>query len=320
MRTIIPMQPKAATVLPVGDQWSYEVKWDGYRALAVKDSRGVRLLSRTQADLTRQFPRIAGDVARLSTSQVVLDGELVALDEKGRPSFAALQDWYRRIRSGPRFALAYYVFDLLELDGKSLMDRPLAERRRRLGTLVRGDTLLLSAPLPGKPADIEQHIRSFGLEGIVAKRKKSFYVPGGRSQDWQKVRFSPRQEFVVGGYRLNGNVLDALLVGYYSEGELRYAGEVREGFTKHSRAALSQRLRMQSVVCPFVDLPHHIPYRDRHPWDRRLTRTEMAACRWVPPSEVIEVAHLGWTRHNLLRQGRFLGIREDKPATVVRHD
>ena len=320
MRTIRPMLPKAVASLPVGDDWTYEVKWDGYRALAVKDQRGVRLLSRTQTDLTKQFSSIAADVARLPAERVVLDGELVALDGKGRPSFTALQDWYRCIRDGQRFALAYYVFDLLELNGESWMSRPLAERRRRLGPLVRGDTLLVSGPLPGRPADIEQRIRSFGLEGIVAKRRRSAYHPGERSRDWLKVRFSPRQEFVVGGYRLDGGVLDSLLVGYYAAGEFRYAGQIREGLTTRNRGALGQRLRLRSVACPFVDLPHNLPYRQRHPWDHRVTPADMPSCRWVPPALVIEVAFLGWTRHDLLRQGQFLGMRHDKAAHAVERE
>lgn len=359
MRTIYPMMPKAVDELPVGSDWSYEIKYDGYRALAVKDARGVRLLSRTQHDLTRHFPRIAGDLARLSARQVVLDGELVALDAQGRPSFQALQSWHRRLREGNGFALAYYVFDLLELDGESWMSRPLSERRRRLVPLVRGDTLLRSRPLPGRPAVIERQIRAFGLEGIVAKRRQSRYRPGERSRDWVKVRFSPRDSFVVGGYKPNGNTFDALLVGQYQEGELRYAGEVRAGFTDESRTALldaiahdqtngrglpvvqatRRRTRegdrqrrvfqmpglrsrvvlatAQAHACAFVNLPHHRPYRRHHPFDHRIGPEDMTGIRWVRPTVVIEVSYLEWTRHGLLRDGRFLGVREDTAVHTV---
>lgn len=320
MRTIEPMLPSAVDSLPIGREWSYEVKWDGYRALAVKDDRGVRLLSRTQHDLSKNFPRIVGDISRLSAAQLVLDGELVALDAEGRPSFQGLQSWHRRLREGKGFALAYYVFDLLELNGDSWMERPLSERRRRLVPLVRGDTLLRSRSLPGLPADIEQQIRAFGLEGIVAKRHTSRYQAGHRSRDWLKVRFSPRQEFVIGGYRPKGTAFESLLVGYYHEGEFRFAGEVRAGFTKQSRAALAKRLRLPLVACPFVNLPHHRPDRSRHPWDQRIGEADMRAIRWVPPAVVIEVAYLGWTRHELLRDGQFLGIREDKAAHAVRRE
>jgi len=318
MTTIRPMLAKAVATLPTGPEWTYEVKWDGFRALAVKEGGDVRLLSRTGTDMTKHFPHIAADIAALPSKQVVFDGELVALDHTGRPSFQALQDWYRHIK-GERFALAYYVFDVLRMNGTSWMSRPLAERRRRLTTLIRGDTLLRSVPLPGRLPAIERRIRALGLEGIVAKRRRSVYQPGERSRDWLKVRFSPRQEFVVGGYRLNGSALDALLVGYYSDDGLRYAGEVREGLTKWNRPTLSERLRLGAVRCPFVDLPHLVPYKRRHPWDDRLTAAVMPLCRWVPPALVVEVAFLGWSRHDLLRQPRILGTRVDKPPhTVVR--
>lgn len=320
MRTINPMMPKAVEKLPTGSEWSYELKFDGYRALAVKNGRTVRLLSRTQTDLTQHFQRIAADVARLPSEQLVLDGELVALDAEGRPTFQGLQAWYRHMREGRRLALAYYVFDLLELDGESWMSRPLAARRRRLASLIRGETLLRSVPLPGRLPAIEQRIRMFALEGLVAKRRTSRYQPGERSRDWLKWRPGHRQEFVVGGYRPNGVSFDALLVGYYQDGQLRYAGQVRAGFTAASRAVVWKRLSPSSAkprVCPFVDLPHHMPYQTRHPWDNRVTVADMLSLRWVSPSRVIEVAFLEWGRHGLLRDARFLGLREDKEPHAV---
>jgi bifunctional non-homologous end joining protein LigD len=316
-----PMMPMATTTLPTGPEWTYEVKWDGYRILAVKDGQRVRLLSRTGTDLTYHFQRIARDIARLEPAQLVLDGEVVALDATGRPSFRGLQEAHRRIAEAKRFALAFYVFDLLQLNRVVWTSRSLETRRKRLGKLLRGETLLLSAPLPGRLPDIERCIKRFGLEGIVAKRRHSRYRPGARSDDWWKVRFAPRQEFVVGGYVPNGHTFDALLVGYYTpEGELRYAGQVRNGFTAHIKAALSLRLKLHTrgpVRCPFADLPHNMAYRGKHPWDQRITKDDMALFRWVSPSEVIEVSYLGWTRHALLRQAEFVGMRDDKPAHSV---
>ena len=320
MRTIRPMLPKAVDTLPVGRDWTYEVKWDGYRALAVKDGRHVRLMSRSQTNLTKQFSRVAADVGRLPANQVVLDGELVALDSDGRPSFQGLQEWYRHIRGDRPLALAYYAFDLLILNGVSWMERSLTDRRRRLRSIVHGETLLCSLPLPGRPVDIEQRIKLFGLEGIVAKRRASRYQPGERSRDWVKWRPGFRQEFVVGGYRPNGSGFDSLLVGFYSEGEFRYAGQVRAGFTQRSRVVLMNRLRTKSVACPFADLPHHMPYARPHPFDQRIVSAELSTFRWLPPSEVIEVGFLEWGRHGLLRDARFLGIREDKPAHAVQRE
>ncbi len=316
-----PMQPKAVEQLPTGPEWTYEVKWDGYRILVVKNGPQVRLLSRTGTDMTAHFRRVATSVARLPHRQLVLDGEVVALDASGHPTFRGLQDWHRHLPEAKGLALAYYVFDLLELNGRSWRRRPLAERRRQLRSVVRGDALLLSLPLPGTVAAIERRIREFGLEGVVAKRRHSLYRPGERADDWQKVRYSPRQEFVVGGYVPRDGSFDSLLVGYFTpEGKLRFAGAVREGFTAYTRAALALRLRPPRQRCPFADLPHVVPYPKKHPWDDRITADEMARLRWVSPSEVIEVSYLGWTRHDLLRQGRFVGVREDKSAREVRRE
>lgn len=318
-----PMLAKAVAALPRGREWTYEIKFDGYRLIAIKEGPHVRLLSRRGHDLTHDFPSIARAVGAISADSAILDGELVALNKDGHPSFTGLQERHRRITTGNQYALAYYVFDLLELNGRSWTRQPLAARRRRLASLVRGDAVLLSVPLPGSVDEIADRVRKFGLEGVVAKRRGSRYQPGERSDDWQKVRFSPRQEFVVGGFVPNGATFESLLVGYFTpEGRFQYAGKVREGFTPRTRAALALRLRLHGlrVKCPFTDLPHEISHPTKHPWDQRITRSEMAALRWVPPSEVIEIAYLGWARHGLLRQGRFVGVREDRIAHQVRRD
>ena len=266
----------------------------------------------TQTDMTKTFSRVAADLALLKASEFVLDGELVALDEDGRPSFQGLQEWHRGIGAGRRWALAYYVFDLLELNGKSWMERPLVERQQQVSTMLVGESLLRSEALPGGPVDIERQIRLFGLEGIVAKRRSSPYRPGCRSRDWLKLRFSPRQEFVVGGYRPSNTSFTSLLVGYYLGGELRYAGQVNAGFTKRSRDSMMQRLGEKSFACPFADLPHCIPYRVRHPWDHRLTAADVAEIRWIRPDYCIEASLVGLGRHGLLRDAKFLGLRDDK--------
>jgi bifunctional non-homologous end joining protein LigD len=314
--TIKPMLAKAVAELPRGGEWTYEVKWDGYRLIAIKEGPHVRLLSRSQHDLTADFPSIARAVAALPVKAAVFDGELVALDKTGRPSFTGLQERHRHIKTGNRYALAYFVFDLLSVNGQSWTRRPLAERRRRLTSVVRGDVVLLSVPLPGSVEDITRCVRRMGLEGVVAKRRGSRYESGERSSDWQKIRFSPRQEFVVGGFVPSGKSFDSLLVGYFSpEGGLRYAGRVSEGFTTRTRAVLAWAMRRRPE-CPFTDLPHDTGRR-KHPWDQRVTASDMAGCQWVLPHMVIEVAYLGWARHGLLRQGRFVGIREDKAAAEV---
>ncbi len=196
MRHIDSMLALVSSELPVGAEWTYEVKWDGYRAMLHKDGDGVQLLSRRQSDLTKTHPSVVAAAATLRAEHAVLDGEIVALDADGRPSFQALQ---HRTRAG-EFALVYYAFDILERDGKDLIRRPLVERRRHLAQVVAGTGILLSEPLPGSPAQIERTVRQFGLEGVVAKRLDSRYEAGQRTGAWTKVKFGSRQEFVIGGF------------------------------------------------------------------------------------------------------------------------
>jgi bifunctional non-homologous end joining protein LigD len=193
--TLAPMLPTTATALPEGPLWTYEVKWDGYRALAIKDGRRVQLLSRNQKDLTPDYPSVVKAVSTVRTSTVVLDGEIAAIDEHGRPSFQALQH-----RGTGGLAIVYYVFDVLRIGHESLLRQPLEARRERLRLAVLGSSVLLSEPLPGSADRIEREIRKLGLEGVVAKRRDSVYQPGERTPDWVKVTFNQHQEFVIGGY------------------------------------------------------------------------------------------------------------------------
>ncbi|MBW8861950.1 MAG: hypothetical protein JF601_06200 [Acidobacteria bacterium] len=204
------MMATRAASLPDGGDWSYEVKWDGYRAQVIKSGDLVALASRNLKDITRQFPAIAGAVARMPAQSAILDGEIVALDREGRPSFQALHHW-----SFDGLSLVYYAFDLLHLNGRDLTKRPLDERRAALRTVVDGTApLLLSEPLPGKPQEITEAVRRLGLEGVVAKKRRSTYTPGRRSEAWIKVRFAQRQELVIGGYKPSATAFDSLLVGF----------------------------------------------------------------------------------------------------------
>jgi bifunctional non-homologous end joining protein LigD len=307
------MLAQSADDLPAGRPWTYEVKWDGYRALAVKDRGRVKLLSRNRKDLTRDYPGIAGAVAKLSAPSLVLDGEIVALDSSGRPSFQALQH-----RSTGGLALVYFAFDALAVRDESLMHQPLEARRRRLRSLLADSAppLMLSEPLPGSPAHIVAEIRKLGLEGVIAKRSDSLYLAGQRSDAWVKVKFSPRQEFVVGGYKPNASDFDSLLVGYYDENKrLHYAAKVRAGFTPHTKAEVFQRIVTRAARrCPFVNLPNST---GRSHWGAGITEEDMAKLKWVTPSLVVEVAFVEWTRDGLLRHPKFVGIRDDKKAAAV---
>jgi bifunctional non-homologous end joining protein LigD len=308
------MLASAADVLPVGIEWSYEVKWDGYRALVVKDGAAVRLISRNQKDLTRDYPTVVAAVRTVRTSALVLDGEIVALDADGRPSFQALQH-----RSTSGLAVVFYAFDVLTVGRESLRQQSLDARRRRLKQLILGSHVMLSEPLPGSPERIEREVRRLGLEGVIAKRRDSRYEPGQRSDAWVKVKFSPQQEFVIGGYKPEGSGLESVLVGYYdNERRFYYAAKLRAGLTPHLRADLLRLLAPTSITrCPFVNLPNS---SGRSHWGEGISAEDMRTLRWVNRTLVVQVAFVEWTREGLLRHPRFVGVRSDEAPGDVRRE
>lgn len=306
------MMASAAPSLPAGADWSYEVKWDGYRAQAVKNGATVTLASRNLKNITAQFPGVAAAVSRVGAAAAVLDGEIVALDEQGRPSFQALHHW-----DTAGLSIVYYAFDLLHLNGRDLLRLPLDERRAALRAIVGDSGILLSDPLPGTPAQIEAAVRRLQLEGVVAKRRGSLYEPGRRSDAWVKVRFAMHQELVIGGYKPNATTFDSLLVGYYEGRKLMCAGKVRNGLTPRVRAQLFERMGpLASPRCPFVNLPTS---RTSH-WGEGITAEEMETLRWVKPALVVQVSFVEWTRDGSLRHAAFLGLREDKESRDVRRE
>jgi bifunctional non-homologous end joining protein LigD len=311
---VIFIPPMAATLvqaLPEGDDWLYEVKLDGYRALVVKDGARVRLRSRNDKDLTAAYPGIAAAAARLRASRAIVDGEIVSVDPQGRPSFQALQNR----GAYPDHTITFYAFDLLRVDDEALMERPLVERKARLAGVVRGSGILLSEPLPGTAAQVAAAVRTLGLEGVVAKRKSSTYVPGVRSANWQKLKLDLQEEFVIGGYRPGAHGVDSLLVGYYDAGALRFAGKVRAGFTPHLRREVVAKLGpLHAASCPFADLPTS---RASH-WGGGVTAEQMGEMQWVRPSLVAQIRFVEWTADGHLRHAAFLGLRIDKAARQVK--
>ena len=299
--------------LPEGDDWMYEVKLDGYRALVVKNGDQVQLRSRNDKDLTHAYPEIHAAGRRLHAQSAVVDGEVVAVDAQGHPSFQALQH-----RSAhPGHAVVFYAFDLLHLDGESLAARTLKERRARLPGVINGSGLLLSDPLPGSAAQVAEAVRSLGLEGVIAKKWNSRYVPGQRGGTWLKLKLDKQQEFVVGGYRPGPNGIDALLVGFYEGKALRFAGKVRAGFTPHVRREVFAAVTpLHADRCPFVDLPNAKPSR----WGGGVTAEQMQEMRWLTPRLVAQVRFVEWTSDSHLRHASFLGLRTDKIARGVRRN
>lgn len=309
------MAARAVQQLPEGDQWLYEIKWDGYRARLLKEGPRMQIRSRNDKNLTAQYPTVAKAAAELNADQAMIDGEIVALDAQGRPSFQALQ----HRSSHAQYRIAFYAFDVLHLDGRDLTEQSLTRRRRHLASLFgAGDVIRESRDLPGSAAEVLQAVRGAGIEGVIAKRKNSPYQPGERSDDWRKLKLDRQQEFVVGGYRPAGSQdLDALLVGVHDAGHLLFAGKVRAGFTPHIRRELLTRLKpLSSPGCPFANLPD-----ERHGrWGSGVTAEDMTEMRWVKPQLVVQVRFVEWTAEGRLRHAVFLGIRSDKRARAVQRE
>jgi bifunctional non-homologous end joining protein LigD len=308
---IQPMTAKVVHALPEGRAWLYEVKLDGYRALLLKDGERVHIRSRNAKTLA--YPAVEAAARKLQVGSVVLDGEIVAIDDKGYPSFQALQ--HRSAHA--THAIVYYAFDVLHLEGQDLTRLPLEERRRHLPDIVRGSKILISQELPGTATQVIAAVHRLGLEGVIAKRRDSRYEPGQRSGAWVKLKLEKQQEFVIGGYRPGAHGVDALLVGYYEGRPLRFAGKVRAGFTPHLRRDVCALLKpLHASTCPFADLPSS---RTSH-WGAGVTAEEMKEMQWVKPRLVAQVRFVEWTAEGRLRHAAFLGLRTDKAAHTVKRE
>jgi len=300
--------------LPKGTEYIYELKFDGVRALAVKDGRSTRLLSRAANELGGKYPEIVKSLAKISAKQVVLDGEVVALDEQGRPSFQVLQTYHM---TSPRPPLLYYVFDALQLSGKDLRILPLNKRRAIAERLVAdlSPNIRMSATIDVRHEKLMKGLQTSGLEGLVAKLADSQYETGRRSGAWLKFKWSTEQEFVIGGYtspKGARSYFGALVIGYYEKGKLLFAGKVGTGFDQRLLSTLFAKFqKLITTECPFANLP------EQSLAGRGLTRGQMRVCTWLRPELVCQVRFAEWTRDNHLRQPAFLGMRADKRATEV---
>jgi DNA ligase D-like protein (predicted ligase) len=285
---IEPMQCKPVSVLPEGESWTFEIKFDGYRCIAVKHVKDVTLFSRHEKVLSARFPDVVEALVSLG-GDFVLDGELVALDSQGRPSFQMLQA--SPSRSLP---IHFYAFDILNRDGELLVNLPLSRRRELLQSLFAApkDPLRLSPLLRAPSGQIIEAVRKLGLQGVVGKQLGSIYEPGERSGAWIKHRANMEQEFVIGGYIPGGRGFDALLVGVYEKKELIFVAKVKNGFVPRIRDDLFPTLKaLQIGQCPFKNLPEKRASR----WGESLTAEKMNQCRWVKPKLVCQVAFVEWT-------------------------
>jgi DNA ligase D-like protein (predicted ligase) len=307
---IPPMLARLVRTLPEGPGWEYELKLDGYGLQATKDGEKMRLLSRRGNDFTRKFAKIATNVSKIKASSLILDGEAVVVDSQGKPSFQMLQN---RARLPSGWSLAYYVFDLLHLNGADLKDRPLRERRALLEKLLGDSGVLLSQSLPGTLSQIIQAVKAHGLEGVIAKRLDSKYQPDRRSDDWLKLPLKPSHNFVIGAYRLDGKRLDILLVGQFEGSKLLFAGKVHQGLNPANRRAVLTLLQpLATKKCPFANLPTSSvgrPPGGGH-WGEGVTADEMADFTWLRPEIEAEIKFTEWTAGGLLRHAEFVTLRE----------
>jgi len=309
-----PMECLSVSRLPEGPTSIWEIKLDGYRALAVKSRTGLTLFSRREKSFNRQFAHIVEGLADLPEGTVV-DGEVVAMDESGRPDFNLLQNFHAEASR-----IQYYVFDLLCWKYRDLTPVPLVERRALLKSVVviRDKRIRIADYFEAAPNDLLSAVREQGLEGIIGKRKDSLYQPGKRSGAWIKYRVNQGQEFVIGGYFPGPHGIDSLIVGYYEGDKLMYVARTRNGFVPASRRQVFSKLKhLVMPTCPFVNLPE----TRRSRFGEEINAEKMKKAIWLRPEAVARIEFLEWTEGDRLRHSKFAGLREDKnPRSVVKED
>jgi DNA ligase D-like protein (predicted ligase) len=278
------MECLAADKLPEGLGWLYEIKLDGYRMIAVRGAK-TEIYSRLKNSTTKKFPQIAEALDPLP-QRTVIDGELVALNAEGKPDFNLMQNY-----KSAEF-LVYFVFDILMHEGRSLLDLPLTERRRIMGEVVKPNDCIQIVEVSTSAGDITRFVKEHHLEGVIAKRADSKYLPGKRTGLWVKTRFNMTQEFVIGGYTPSHLGLDAIIIGVYRGKDLYFSSRVRAGFTPVTRYQVYQKIhKLKTNSCPFVNLPQPTAGR----WGLGITAEAMKGMVWLIPVIVAQIEFLEWT-------------------------
>src|SRR5437016_6748663 len=287
-RFIKPMKAKLVEKPPATGDWIYELKFDGIRLITVKTDKKVSLFSRNQNDLSARFPEIVEAITDLPARECVIDGEVVALDDEGRSSFQLLQAHEMEGRKSPIY---FYAFDLLQLDGKSLVSLPLEARKNVLERLCAGagEPIRYPRAIGNDAKRLVEEVKRRGLEGIIGKQRDSAYEPGRRSGAWIKLKCANEQEFVIGGYTPPQGArkhFGAILVGYYDDNKFVFAGKVGTGFTAKSLSILHKKfLKEARDDCPFVDLPS----KQNGQWVQGITPSMMKKMHWVNPKFVDQI-------------------------------
>lgn len=310
-----PMKALGVESIPRGP-YSYEIKFDGYRALAIFGSGAIGLWSRNANELSDKYPEVTAELKKLKLKDTVLDGEIVALDPEGRPRFQLLQGLGKADGRPP---LLFYVFDVLRHSGRSYLDQPIEHRREVLAGILPADSpvLRLSPVFDGEPDALLAEVRRQDLEGLVAKELGSRYEAGRRSGTWLKYRLARDQEFVIGGYtppKGGRHHFGAILVGYHEGKNLLYAGKVGTGFDQTQLGELHRTFdRLATESCPFANLP--LTRRPRY--GQGMTAAAMREVTWLRPRLVCQIKFSEWTDEGSLRHPVFLGLRKDKAAREV---
>src|SRR2546430_6773701 len=293
--------------------WIYEIKLVGYRAVAIKLRDRIDLFSRRRKSFDEQYPYLVEALRDLPDGTVV-DGEVVALDDAGKPNFNLLSQF----RNGAS-SICYFIFDLLICQDRDLTRLPLSDRRELMKSHLKfySPRIRIVEQFDVSATDMLAAVRQQQLEGVIGKRKDSLYQPGKRTDTWIKYRVNRGQELVIGGYIPGPHGFDSLIVGYYRGKDLVYVARVRNGFVPASRRQVFEKIRhLVSPAMPFVNLPD--AHKSR--WGDELTAEKMKECVWLRPEAVAQIEFLEWTEADRLRHSKFIGLRDDKNPRKVKKE